>query len=210
MDFFEPPAPPEPPEPPEFETRPWWHAPRNELGAATGMRLVLARTGDVVVALLDVVAYTTGVDLKLVVAHRVPRGESDPLEPPFGHFMRRTRAGGELPPELLRFGVQFADGRKATSRGSTPFGLGGEGEPEGPLLSPGGGGGGDDRWESDFWLWPLPPPGPLAFVAEWPAEGIELTRHEVDAAPILEASRRSEVLWPEQPPGGGAWTSFTS
>ena len=183
--------------------------PRNELGASTGLRLVLARTDQVAIALVDAVAYTTGVDLTLVAARRSPRGD-DPFDLPFGRPMHGS-CGQELPPELLRFGVQFSDGRKATSLGSLPaFGAGMEDEPEGPLLSPNGGGGGDDRWELDFWLWPLPPPGPLAFVVEWPAEGIELSRQEVDAAPILEASRRSEVLWPEQPPGGGAWTSFTS
>ena len=63
-----------------------------------------------------------------------------------------------------------------------------EGDPPGPLLWPGGGGGGGDRWDQSYWLWPLPPPGPVAFVVEWPSEGIELTRHELDAAPILEAS----------------------
>jgi hypothetical protein len=190
--------------------KPWWQAPRNELGVATGTRLVLARTDDVAVALLDVVAYSTGLGLKLVAARRAPAGEEDPFEPPFGHFMYRRQASGELPPELLRFGIQFADGKKATTLGpaSFSFGLGGEGEPDGPILSPGGGGGSDDRWESDFWLWPLPPPGPVAFVVEWPSEGIALTRHEVDAAPILEAARDSEVLWPEQPPpGAGAWTT---
>jgi hypothetical protein len=56
--------------------------------------------------------------------------------------------------------------------------------------------------------WQLPPPGPLAVVIEWPAEGIELTRHEVGPTPIIEAAARSELLWPEQQGAGGGWTSF--
>ncbi len=210
MSFFEPPPPP--PEPPEIETRPWWHSPRNELGVSTGLRLLLARTDDVAVAVIDAVAYTTGVELNLVAARRKASAEDDPFE--LQHrFMHRLRHGADLPPELLRFGVVFSDGRKATSTGAGPwasFALdsGEEPEPEGPLLSPGGGGGSDDRWESEFWLWPLPPHGPLAFVVEWPAEGIELTRQEVDSAPIIEAAARSEVLWPEQQGGSGGWTSF--
>ena len=173
---------------------------------------MLARTDDVAVAVIDAIAYTTGVQLNLVAARRKACADVDPFE--LQHrAMHGLRPGAELPPELLRFGVQLSDGRKATSVGSGPgalFTLGGgeEQEPEGPLLSPGSGGGSDDRWESEYWLWPLPPPGPLAFVVEWPAEGIELTRQEVDSAAIIEAASRSEVLWPQQHGDTSSWTSF--
>jgi hypothetical protein len=216
MSFFEPPPPPEPPEPPRIVERPWWQAPRNELGVSTSLRLMLARTENVAVALLDAVAYSTGLSFTLVVLQRAASepflGEPDPFEHPFGHF-RPRRYAEELPPELLRFGVEFSDGRKATTLGwggsVAFFGADTEAEPEDPVLSQRGGSGGDGNWESSFWLWPLPPPGPLAFVVEWPAKGIELTRHEVDAEPLLEASSRSEMLWPAPPPsGGGAWTSY--
>ena len=70
-------------------------------------------------------------------------------------------------------------------------------EPPGPVLVQGGGGGGNGEWESEFWLWPMPPPGPVAFVVEWPAEQIELSKQEVDAALFLDAAAKSEVLWPE-------------
>jgi hypothetical protein len=204
MSFFE--APPPPPEPPanEFVRQPWWHAPRNELGVSTGLRLLLARTADVAVALVDAVAYRDGVSLALVAMQRVA-GDPQSLDHPFGHFMR-GHGTGELPPELLRFGVEFGDGRKATTLGGS--GMLVEGMPEGPVLSQGSGGGSPDYWEQSFWLWPLPPPGSLSFVVEWPAFGIELTRHEIDAQPILDAAGGSEPLWPEQPMGGGTSTTF--
>jgi hypothetical protein len=215
MSFFEPPPPPpEPPVPPRIVERPWWQAPRNELGVSTALRVTLARTEDVAVALLDAVAYSTGLSFTLVVVQRAASEPfpGEPFEHLFGHFRPGRRYGEELPPELLRFGVQFSDGRKATTLGwggaVAFFGGDEEAEPEGPVLSQGGGGGDDDHWESSFWLWPLPPPGPLAFVVEWPAKGIELTRHDVDAGPLLEASSRSEPLWPAPPPGGGTWTSY--
>ena len=156
MGFFEPPPPPPEPELPEIETQPWWQSPRNELGVSTGLRLLLARTDTVAVAVVDAVAFTTGVELKLVAARRRRSAADDPFE--LHHrFMHGLRPGAELPPELLRFGVEFSDGRRATSLGTGPgtvFSLGGgeEPEPEGPLLSPGGGGGSDDRWESEYWL----------------------------------------------------------
>jgi hypothetical protein len=198
VSFFEPPPPPEPPDE-GFERKPWFGAPRNELGVSTGLRLALARTDEVAVALVDVVAFTTGVSLNLVALRRAP-AEPGSFDHPFGHFWPQ---GSELPPELLRFGVEFSDGGKATTLGASPATWAAEGEPPGPILLPGGGSGSDDYWESSFWLWPLPPPGPLAFVVEWPAEGIDLTRHEVDTEPIIEASRRSETLWPEGPRRGG-------
>lgn len=126
--------------------------------------------------------------------------DDDPFEPPLGHAHRRMRRGRELPPELLRFGVQFSDGRKATNVGGSfpwDYGPDADEEPPGPILSQRGGGGGNGNWEWEFWLWPMPPAGPLAFVVEWPAEQIELTRHEVDAALFLNAAAESEALWPE-------------
>jgi hypothetical protein len=170
------------------------------------LRLVLARTEDAVVALIDAVAFTEGVEFTLSVLRRRPV-EIDPFDHPFEIFLPSRKAGAELPPDLLRFGVQFADGRKATTTGGPTMPTEAD-PPPGPLLSPGGGGGGGDRWDQNFWLWPLPPRGPVAFVVEWPAEGVELTRHELDAAPILEASRSSTRLWPESP-GGGGGTSTT-
>jgi len=195
VSFFEPPPTPEPPEP--HEQKPWFGAPRNELGVSTGLRLVLARTGEVAVAVVDVVAFTTGLSLELVALRRGP-SEPGSFDHPFGHFWQPA-AGPELPPKLLRFGVELSDGARATTLGAHPTTLAAEGAPPGAILLPGGGSGGEGYWESSFWLWPVPPPGPLAFVVEWPAEGIELTRHEVDAEPIIEASRRSEVLWPAGP-----------
>jgi hypothetical protein len=61
VSFFEPPQPPPDMPEPAFERKPWWSAPTNELGVSTGLRLVLARTEDAVVALIDAVAFTEGV-----------------------------------------------------------------------------------------------------------------------------------------------------
>jgi hypothetical protein len=205
VSFFEPPRPP--PELPEqaFERKPWWGAPTNELGVSTGLRLVLARTDDVVIALIDVIAYSEGVEFTLSVLRRSPAAEPGPFDHPFGMFMPGRKAGEELPRDLLRFGVQFADGRKATTTGG-PAMLEDSDPPASPVLSQSSGGGGGARWDQSFWLWPLPTPGPVSFVVEWLSEGIELTRHELDAAPIIDASRGSETLWPE-PPDDGGWIS---
>jgi hypothetical protein len=44
-------------------------------------------------------------------------------------------------------------------------------------------------------VWPLPPPGTVGLLCEWPSEGIELSRIDVDGAAILEAAARVETIW---------------
>jgi hypothetical protein len=131
----------------------------------------------------------------------------DPFGLHFGHPLRHRHHGGELPPEILRFGVQFSDGRKATTVGGALPGAGGydEEEPSSPVLTQGGGRGGGGDYESEFWLWPVPPPGPVTFAVEWPAREIELSKQQVDASAFIEASELSEALWP----AGDAWGDAT-
>jgi hypothetical protein len=38
----------------------------------------------------------------------------------------------------------------------------------------------------------------LALVCEWPAAGIPLTRHEIDARLILDAAARAEVIFSDE------------
>jgi len=218
VNFFEPPPPPDPREFPEIpKPRPWWQAPTNEIGAGVPVRVVLARTDRVAVALTGATAYTTGVQLRLSVRSRRdpgarPEALYDPMDFPFGHpAMRHGAQARDLPADLLRFGVQFSDGGKATTLGGSHPWSGpddAEQEPTGPVLMEGGGGGGGGDWDWDFWLWPVPPPGQVTFAVEWPKEGIELSKHEVDAGPFIEASRSSEVLWPDEG-GTGGWHGTT-
>ena len=71
-----------------------------------------------------------------------------------------------------------------------------------------GGGGGAGRWHQGFWMWPLPPIGPLFFVCEWPAAEIPLTRVEVDSQPLRDAAGRSRELFPNQASAvrGSTWS----
>jgi hypothetical protein len=209
VSFFEPPPPPEPPEPEEFDEPEWYGPPRHVLGAAVPLRLMLVRTDELVIAIIEATAYPNGFEFKLVV--RSKQRPSDPYESPFDlghpamwrHHGRMTETG-ELPPELFRFGIEFADGSKATTLGGHPFGEDAEREPKGPVLIERGGGGGNGNWDQSYWVWPLPPAGPLAFVCEWPAKGISLTRHEIDAKVIRTTAEQTEVLWED--PGGGRFS----
>jgi hypothetical protein len=163
--------------------------------------------------LSEALVYPNGFEMTLTIRAREELDSEDPMDPmdPIGMHARRFRRGGadgEIPSDMLRFGIQFADGRKATNVGES-FPWSPEHLPEGPTLSRRGGGGGDHEWHQGFWTWPLPPPGELLFVCEWPAKQVELTTTSIDAEVILSAVARTQELWPapdlpERPPPSGA------
>jgi hypothetical protein len=117
-------------------------------------------------------------------------------EQQFPYLLDRVPFEGDpLPDELLRFGVQFADGRKATNLDRPSYDP--DREPDRPVLNQHGGGGGGLAWDMEHWVWPLPPPGPFTFVCEWPARAIAESGAEIDAGSILEAAGRAVTFWPD-------------
>jgi len=204
VSFFEPPPPP--PEPQEHRQPEWVGPPENVLPASFPLALELARTDDVAIAAQGGLAYPNGFAFRLVLLRR--KTIESHAGNPFHHW---HHARGELDDEALRFGVQFSDGRKATVFDHRRR-LGDEGKQTGPTLMQRGGSGGGRTWDFGFWVWPLPPDGPVAFVVEWPSEGIELTRAEIDASIVRAAAEHAETLWPENDgpssPGGGVFSEI--
>jgi len=207
MSFFEPPPPP--PEPPHATapTPEWVGPPDNELPASFPLDLVLTRTDELALFVHLGRAYVHGFDFTLGLARRAVPEENghDPMM--LWHPGRRRGFD-----EALRFGIAFADGRKATVFDQRPPWGDPEGEPAPDIvLMQRGGGGGGTSWDFRFWAWPLPPEGPLAFVVEWPAEDVALTRIELDSALVRDAAARAVILWPRaEPPGAGrSWTRMT-
>jgi hypothetical protein len=214
MSFFEPPPPPPEP-PPQPPRRTWQGPPDGVIGHTIPLNLVIGRGANAAVWIPALTVYPDGFEFEVEIRHRL---DDEQFEHPF--FMahhprhRRRAAGEELPAELLRLGVEFSDGRKATNLGG-PYWLRPEepdAEPEGPLLQPaGGGGGGGGRWRHGFYVWPLPPAGPLTFVCEWPAAAIELTRSEIKTDSLHAAATKAIVLWDDDPgrgPGRGFSTQY--
>lgn len=185
------------------------------LPGVVAVELVIARTDEVAVCVSRLAAYTTGFEFELrtLAAPRRHDLELDPmLFGPHRHRLRKPGGQDALAEEMLRFGVQFADGGKATNTGGFHHG---EDPPPGPTMHSGGGGGGGGDWRQSEWVWPLPPPGAVAFVCEWPAARIPLSRVEIDAQVILDAAARAQPIFPDdRRPGGQSsnWstTSLTS
>lgn len=204
--FFEPPN--DQPEPQRWEPPEWFQPPTHEFAALVPDRRILARTDrGVVLVLSHIDVFSTGCVLRIRVS--VHNRHETPPEDWFdmrdivmgGRRHHRGRPGrGELPDELLRFGVRFTDGTKATTTGA-PLPHAHDAAPDGPVLTQhGGGGGGGDRlitstWS--LWLWPLPPPEPFDLVFEWPAFGIAMEHVEMDGHQITRAADAVRRFWDE-------------
>ncbi len=190
-DFFGP--LPEPPEPPRRVQPEWFGPPSGTLPGVVALELVLARSERAAVCVTRISAYPAGFTFDLLTVTDADAGED--LDP---HLMgirhRLGRAGGAE--AQLRLGVQFSNDAKATNFGAGPGFAGQRDEkPQAPVLHPQGGGGGPGSWRLGYWVWPLPPVGPLAFVCEWPAASIPLTRHAIDAQLVLDASARAQTIF---------------
>ena len=186
------------PRPPDQRPR-WLGPPEDSFGVLVPLRLVVVRTADLAVAIPSATGYRNGFGFELAIRRAAAEGDAFALDRTLDWLGRE----GSPPPEVLRVGVQFADGQKATSLESwwdyfDPQDAA-QAPPPGPVLVPQGGAGGERVRSQSYWVWPLPPDGPLAFVVEWPALGVPLTQARVDGALIRQAAAQDEGLWPAAP-----------
>jgi hypothetical protein len=193
MSFFEPPPPTASVARAVAVSPPaWLGPPHSVVPGIAPLQLMIARTEETVVAVAGVQAYPEGLGFTLSLRLRTLSAR----EEQFPYLMDRAACEGDaLPDTFLRFGVQFADGRKATNLDHPSYGPEGP-APDRPVLIQHGGGGGGAAWDMEHWVWPLPPAGRFAFVCEWPSSGIVESRAEIDAGVILEAAGRAVTLWP--------------
>jgi hypothetical protein len=144
------------------------------------------RSDQAAVAIVGIVAYARGFEFFL--ARRIRPGTPGLDQDPTPEMRRRRLRE----PEGFPISVQFSDGRTAIGGRAR-----GDSEPVGPILQPRGGGGTSLSQLFRWWVWPLPPAGPVEFICKWPVYGISETRTGIDAQLILDAARRSVQLWPE-------------
>lgn len=189
-DFFEPP-PPRPPESAPPDPPPWVAPPRGVLPGVLAAERVVVRSDRVAICLVRFSVYPTGFEFDVLVIAADEEEELDPFvhrHP--GHW--KTGQAPEIPAEMLRLGVEFADGSKATNTAGRH--AGGD-QPEAPVMHERGGSGGGGSWRQTQWVWPLPPDGPLALVCEWPSMDIPLTRTEIDADALCGAASHAQAVF---------------
>ena len=169
---------PQPVRPPEHQ--PWQGPEPGWIGGWLPWRVMLVKTPDMYATLREFEAYPTGLLFSLVTAFKPePSDTGSPMDRMRGHVMWHQGTGGP------RFGVMFADGRKVAAGFPTGWS---DKEPDRPVLMQHGGGGGGTVWRQGFWLWPLPPAGPLTWVVSWEERGIAEESVAVDASELAEVA----------------------
>lgn len=178
---------------------PWAMPPEDELGVDVPTHRKMAVSPNVVVAITNIVAFSTGFQVDIAVRRRKSRDL--PVPPPKGRPPR--------PAEMtLELGITFADGRATTRSGHGPtpammdyYQAIREGRepalPAGPLISGWSGGGGGKRWDMRWWIWPLPPEGRLTVSCDWPEGDVPHAEVELDGGSIRRAGEESGKLWPD-------------
>src|SRR3989440_1428720 len=141
--------------------------PDHVLGEAVAINLLLARSPKAAIRVQHITAFPNGFEFQVVAYCRIEGAVWDPMHGLAGFRGRPGATGGEMDGEILRFGIQFSDGSKVTSLGPPMIGPQDKSH-KGPMLMYYGGGSGGAVAEQTVWASPLPPPGPLAFVCEWP------------------------------------------
>jgi hypothetical protein len=162
------------------------------LGIGIDVSFVLERRDTAAIGIGDLRAFRNGVAFTSLIR---TRATSDDITP-FG-WQRHWAEVGEPPTgtdlaDLFILTLELATGVRATSIESIGR-RSGRPTSEAPHLSMVSGGGAGGRWKMDWELFPLPPPGPLRFIIDWPRLRVHF-EHVVDANPILEAAARALVM----------------
>lgn len=159
--------------------------PQDEVGVLALASFVLARTPEVAVAVRGVTAHSDGLRLSIVVLFADEQRAED-LDWALQDYARS--------PGRFRLGCAFSDGRRATTGQTDSPEVERPGDPTPHLvlltssataLS----------WSAEYWLHPLPPPGPLVIGCRWPDRRIPETLAQVDAGPLLTAAQSSLPVW---------------
>lgn len=207
MSFFADYSPPPPGDPRVRRKKGGNLPPPGWAGGRVSWNVVLSRGPDHYAAVTEVVAYPAGCELTLVLRNRPKVIESPPEAEPgevatgWRHIAQTTSTTFDPKPINSegnpRFGVGFADGRRAIPYDLLP-------QVQRYILNPGEqpilqrcgfrhiGGNDVYTW---WWLDTLPPAGPLTLAFAWQAQGVVEALTVLDGADIVDAARAAEKLW---------------
>jgi len=162
---------------------PWIDAPLNVMPWSVALNFTLVQTGDLTAWIGSARVYRDGLKFELLVAQRDPSARS-------------AAAGTFFARDSFRLGVSLSDGR-SSEQDHQVTSL--DEQPRGVVLTQGAGSSSARFSRFDYWMWPLPPPGPVTFAFVWEEAGIRETLAQIDAAPLIEAAAQARELWPFVP-----------
>ncbi|HET7466097.1 MAG TPA: hypothetical protein VFL29_05480 [Candidatus Dormibacteraeota bacterium] len=171
----------------------WSGPPDDEIGVAVPARMVLASQPRLIIAFTDCVAYSNGFTFGIAMRSK------DPIRTGFGPHEPDEKAG-------FNIGIRYSDGRDSRRPGFGPspelmnyFQEWSEGkdppEPQGPVIGPMSGSASDTRWDYHYFVWPLPPDGPITITCRWPARGLHAAGKELNGTAIRAAGLKSKSVW---------------
>jgi len=167
---------------------PDWLVPPPMIGGQVTGPVVIGRSGGLLVAVRQVLAFPAGIEVEAHARGSAGGGTASAAADAVGH-------------PRLRFWVQFADGHQAVQDDEVGLHSGG-----GPMLTVTGSqtssGGPGDRQDIrlTLWIWPLPPPGPVMVTCSRPGRGVDDARLVLDGDQIQAAASRAQPFWPESSP----------
>ena len=158
----------------------------SELGHPVPVSFVLARSTQASLGITGLVAYSNGFRFAALAAlTSADDGASLTRQVADQSLAAFPRALGISSLFLLR--LEFSDQTTADNTGANS-----QGEKEVRWLKLLGASGGGTRWNWDWFLSPLPPPGAITFVCEWPQLGLQGKYEIASARQILSAAKKSQ------------------
>jgi hypothetical protein len=174
----------------------WAGPPDDEVGVAVGTRTVLASQPRLFIAITDCAAYSNGFTLALALRSK------DDIPP---HAMGFGPTHDPDDDSGIQIGIRFSDGREARSTGVARgpmmrfYRAWSEGDepdvPEEPLIVQRSGGGGGRHFDFNYFIWPLPPDGPVTITCRWPARGLQTAGKQLNGTAIRAAGLKSKSVW---------------
>lgn len=184
--FFEPPPPQSNPEHRKWSPPLWDRPSEGSIPEILAVNELVHQNDDAIVMLDTLGIYPNGFTIQVSI-HLNPHRAQETTQ----------RFHGAARMQMVLAGVRFADGREGGRRpqGGAILVQDDQGVPTEPHVGFHGGGGGSGGWRFGFWVFPLPPDGPLDIFIGLPTDDAIEAKVTLDGAQVRSAAAQARVVW---------------